>query len=312
MPSVYLQKVNNYSLSALESTVQELLQQALSTIPQKQKILIKPNFISRQNSRIACTHPALIRAACVYFKDLGNSVFIGDSPAFGSAQAVARRTGLSDYISDLDIPVINLKNPISCPLLNGNKIGISAEALQTDLIVNMPKLKAHSQMRVSGAVKNLFGCVPGMRKALAHARYGERGHYFEEMFFSILQKLPKTINILDGIQAMHKTGPIHGSPLDFELLAVSNDPIALDTAIYKILKLEPEQVPLWAEARRLDLKGAFYRQIEFPGLTIDAFSGKDFHLPRQLKPVSFRPFRLFVGALKRIKHWLAGNIFTKN
>lgn len=308
--TVYIQNINDYSLSRLQPTLENLLTQALSPLPANLNILIKPNFISRQNCTIACTHPALIYAACKYFLDLGHTVSIGDSPAFGSARSIAASTGLYAYLSDLQVPVVNLKKPVPCHLFKQESIAVSSQALEADLIVNIPKLKAHSQMRVSGALKNLFGCVPGMRKAWAHARYGERDHYFEQMFFALLQKLPQTINILDGIQAMHKTGPIQGSLLQFNLLAVSKDPVALDTAIYTALKLSPEQVPLWAEACRLQLPGAIYRDIEFPLLCAKTFPGKDFELPQQLNPVNFRPLRLFTSALKRCRHWLAENFLA--
>lgn len=301
---VYLQKHKDYSGAAFESKVQDLLTQSCSAWPAKKNILIKPNFLTRQNCELACTHPVLIRAVAKYFQDLGNTVCIGDSPGFGSAQAVARHMGLDEYIADLNIPIINFNKSEKVSLFQNQSIAVACSALRADLIVNMPKLKAHGQMRVSGAVKNLFGCVPGIRKAWAHARYGENGYYFQEMFFAILQALPETISIIDGILAMHETGPIHGKPLDFGLLALSKNPVALDTAIYTILQLSPAQVPLWAEASRQNLPGASCRELEFPLLDPQAFGAKAFHVPEQLKPVSFSPLRLFFSALKRGKHRL--------
>ena len=40
-----------------------------------------------------------------------------------------------------------------------------------DLIINICKLKTHCMTVLSGAVKNLFGCVPGLMKPELHMRY---------------------------------------------------------------------------------------------------------------------------------------------
>jgi uncharacterized protein (DUF362 family) len=39
-----------------------------------------------------------------------------------------------------------------------------------DGVINLPKFKTHGLTRLTGAVKNLFGCLPGAQKAGFHAR----------------------------------------------------------------------------------------------------------------------------------------------
>jgi uncharacterized protein (DUF362 family) len=84
--------------------------------------------------------------------------------------------------------------------------------------VNVPKLKAHTQMRVTASVKNLFGCVSGVSKAFLHAQYGDKSRNgivaFPATVVDILGYMPKMTTLLDGVEAMHVRRPSGGiSPI---------------------------------------------------------------------------------------------------
>jgi uncharacterized protein (DUF362 family) len=157
-------------------------------------------------------------------------VVVGDSPAFGSARTVGRASGLTGLLDDLCLDLVTLKHPVGSSF-GPFRAGISATALNASLILNLPKLKAHSQMRVSAGVKNLFGTVSGFQKPLIHFRHGDRGSRFTSFFVHLMQALPETISLVDGITAMHETGPTFGRPFAGHFLGASRDTVALDTAI---------------------------------------------------------------------------------
>ena len=50
---------------------------------------------------------------------------------------------------------------------------LSKEAMEADVVINLPKLKSHVQLTMSMGVKNLFGCVPGKMKAWWHMEAGK-------------------------------------------------------------------------------------------------------------------------------------------
>jgi uncharacterized protein (DUF362 family) len=263
------------------------------------RVLLKPNLVSSRRGVLPCSEPALVAALCRFLQELGARVTVADSPAFGSAGGVARSVGLAAALEPLGLRVENPGRPVKTNLPSGGAVGVSREALEQDLIVNVPRLKAHGQMRVSACVKNLFGCVPGMRKALYHYRFGDRGARFSEMLLTVMHSLPPVLSVLDGVRAMHVTGPIGGEALDLGFLAASMNPVACDTAAYTILGLEATQVPLWREAQRQGLRGARKEELVFPLDPPGAFDAQGFIVPEKLDPETFDPFRLLRGGVKR-------------
>ncbi|MBW1670610.1 MAG: DUF362 domain-containing protein [Deltaproteobacteria bacterium] len=295
--SVALCRVSKYEPKPVGKSVGMLLETIQCRPHRDARLLVKPNLLTPKKD-LATTHPLVVRAVCEYFLDYGASVSVGDSPAFGTAKKVANANGLAEALSGLPVEIINLSRPTKIRLASGISIGISQKALEKDLIVNVAKLKAHSQLRVTAAVKNFFGCVVGFRKALAHCRYGDMSNLFESLLIEIMQALPETVSLVDGVTTMQRTGPIDGDPFDLSLLGASSNPVALDTALYTILGLQPHHVPLWLESQKQGLSGAHIHELSYPLAQPEEFDISGFTLPSQLKPVTFYPIRFLKGRLK--------------
>ncbi len=305
--AVALEHCADYAPELLQQQLLACLQAAGVRFGRGERVLLKPNLLKAAD--LACTHPQVVRAACVYVLEHGARPFVADSPAFGSGRRVARAIGLSQALQGLDAPLTNMTRPIRCKLPMGHSVGISRDALEADAILNLPKLKAHCQMRVTGAVKNLFGCVPGTRKAVLHTLHGDvqgapdacgsRAPRFESLIIELAGLLPPTSSLMDGVTAMHAQGPSGGRPYPLGLLAASREAVALDTAVYAVLGLRPEDVPLWREAQRRNLVGARPEELEFPLKPPEAFDAGGFELPAPLDPQTFHPVRLGVSAVKR-------------
>jgi uncharacterized protein (DUF362 family) len=242
----------------------------------------------------------VVRAACAYLLDCGATVAVGDSPAFGTARVVARLCGLTEALRDMPVPVVNLGRPRPVRLSFGGRIGVASRALEAEAVVNIPRLKVHDQMGMTGAVKNTFGCVAGSRKSLAHQLYGGRGNRFERLIIEVMQALPDTFHLLDGITAMHVHGPGGGEPFALGLVAAAKNPVALDTAVCGLLGLAPDMVPLWSEALAANLPGARPEDIAYPLRGPADFAATGFRGPTVLSPVAFRPLRFLKGRLKSL------------
>lgn len=299
MLDVFLEQPKSYAEAAL--LLPALLDRILPDV-RGRRLLLKPNFVSPRNARLSCTHPLIIATAARHCRDLGARVTIGDSPAFGTAQAIAQATGLNDLLHGLDAPVITLNQGVPRSS-NGLAVRISAHALDADLILNLAKFKAHSQMRLTGAVKNLFGCLSGVRKAWLHARHGDRGHEFTALICGLGRILPPTVSVLDGVEAMHRTGPIAGEGFNLHFLGVSASAVALDTAAGMTLGVSATDLPVWAQCARENLPGATAAELRFPLCTPATFDATGFVLPGQLKPESFRPGTLARSFIKRL--WMS-------
>lgn len=297
---VALVRCSDYNSPALPGLVGTVLE-AIGWQPARgSRVLVKPNLLApKPPDFLPCTHPRVVRAACEYLLDFGVRVTVGDSPSFGTGSQVAKKIGLTRALADLPVDLIDLNRPLLAKLsLPGGRVAISRLALENDVILNLPKLKVHRMMTISGAVKNHFGCVTGLWKALLHVIMGDRGNRFESMLMDLLDLLPPSVSLLDAVTAMHVTGPVDGLPFPLEMLAASPSAVALDTAIYTLLRLCPTDVPLWQEAVKRNILGASPGDLAYPLEPLDSFDARDFLIPVTLQPAGFHPFRMAKRMMK--------------
>ena len=234
---VILSRADTYDVSRIKELVDQGVTELLPGRNfYSSRILLKPNLISSRASALACTDGRIIRSVAEWFLDQGGTIAIGDSPAFGSATAVLKKHGILSCLKGLDIEVQHFKSVVPKTLSHGMSIGVAEEALTCDYFINLPKIKAHSQMFVTMAVKNLFGIVCGMRKAIAHMKNGDSHLRFAELMLDLAELLPESVSIVDGIDVMHRHGPVNGERLNLGCLAVGDDPVAVDTALLEVLE----------------------------------------------------------------------------
>jgi uncharacterized protein (DUF362 family) len=264
------------------------------------RVLLKPNLLSgRSTEHLACTHPEFVAAVAQWFVDKGAYVSIGDSPAFGTAQGVMRATGIEKALGKLPVKQTNFDRFTSVRLAGGVKVNIASAALECDMLINLPRVKAHSQLFMTLAVKNYFGTVVGFQKPMWHLRYGDREDRFASHLIDLLEVLPPGMTFIDGIVAMHETGPLSGLPYSLGLVGGALNPVAVDTALLGILKLDHEKSPVWQECAKRGLTGSDPDMLDFPLLKPAEFKADNFKVPSILKPVSFNPLRMVVSGCKR-------------
>ena len=301
---VVMAKAGAYDDTAVR-IVGQLLDRLALPLARGDRILVKPNLL--RADVLTCTNATIIAAVCRYLRDMDCRVTLGDSPGFGTTKGIAKAIGLDAALKRAgcaDIPLVTLDAPVRRPLTLGGSIGLSRYALDADYICNLPKLKAHAQMRVTGAVKNLFGCISGVRKAFAHSQYGDKEKDGVQVFPSLVadlpQLLPPVVTLMDGIVAMHVRGPSGGQAFPAHFLAASLSPVAVDTVVYTMLGISPDAVPLWHELRRRKTAGAFFEDVVVSGHAPSAIDLSGFILPERLIPQTFNPVRLMISTAKRL------------
>lgn len=270
------------------------------------RVLVKPNLVTAQ--ALACTDPRVVAAACAWLLDQGARVQVADSPGFGSAASVARAVGLAQELKALGLAVGSLDRPVPLRLDTGACFKVARQALECDLILSVPRVKAHGQMLVTLAVKNLFGCVSGLRKALIHAREGRQPSYFADCLAALWAALPPVAGLADGVRAMHVTGPSRGRPFALRLMGASASAVALDRALCAVLGLEFGDTPLGAALERRTAAGsaAAGSAVVYPLLQPGGFDARGFELPVELAHTSFQPARCVKSCARRIWARLAG------
>jgi uncharacterized protein (DUF362 family) len=237
------------------------------------------------------------------FIDQGATVSIGDSPAFGTAHLVLKRLNLLTELKQLGVQISSFKQGLLVDLPEGGQATLARAALECDLLVNIPRVKAHVQARLTLSMKNYFGCLVGLRKAWWHMVYGGSTPCQDRRFFNHLIRIPAVfpscLNIIDGIIAMHESGPIGGVPYPLALLAASTNAVAADRALHAVLGVEPNCSPVMAACQRADLPGAHLAQLSFPLEQPEELQVNDFQVPENLNPVRFNPFRFLASSVRR-------------
>ena len=277
------------------------------------RVLVKPNLLLAKP--LACASPEVVAAVCAWLLDHGANVSVADSPGFGRAVSVARAVGLEAALRPLGLVVEEIGPAVPLPLplegeaaqkagfqAGGSRFQVARLAMESDLIVSVPRVKAHAQMLVTLSVKNCFGCVRGLHKAVAHAREGRDPLFFADCLAALWAALPPVAAVADGITAMHITGPSNGKPFALGLLGASASAVALDEALYAVLGLTPQDVPLGAALCRRHAWGsaAAGTQAVFPLCAPADFCAAGFQLPAELSHTSFHPARFVQSCFRRI------------
>jgi len=292
---------SNYQQPQLDQAVDRLLSAfAVSGTIRSTHVLLKPNLITTRNGVLACTDGRFIAAVARWFLDQGARVAVGDSPSIGSARTVLKAIGALSTLQSLGVPVQEFRQIRETVLPGGQKAAMAAAAMDCDLLVNLPRVKAHSQMRVTLAVKNYFGCLAGFHKPWWHMAHGGCGGQFSTLLVDLLTVLPPTLSLVDGIVGMHKTGPIHGESFPLGLIACGTNPVAIDTALLSILGIDPMLSPLWLAARQAGIRGTELEELVFTMVAPADLRVRGFIVPAELSPIRFDPFRFLNNSIKRL------------
>lgn len=305
---VALQGCDDYEHGRLKERIDQVCRAIGFHIKTGATVLLKPNLVAAGSAplHLACSSPEFVAAVAEWCLDHGARVKVGDSPAFGSGKMVMRACGMAETLRPLGVELVNFGRSRPMEMACGLKVPIATEALDCDVLLNLPRVKAHNQLYVSLAVKNYFGVVVGWRKALHHAVNGDVANRFEALLLDLPDLFPATCSLLDGIVAMHRSGPMKGEPFPLGLIGASFDPVALDTAVMRVMGADFAKNLLWMEACRRRLTGTELTDIKFSLKGPEDFPAEGFVLPELLKPVTFHPGRMLVGTCRRL-----GGIFKE-
>jgi uncharacterized protein (DUF362 family) len=289
--TVALTRNTSYDQSKIAEAIKqqfELLGGLSRFVKSGDTVLLKPNFIAPRSRRHATqTHPAVIIEIARLLKDFGAKPFVGDSPAWSNAFSCAAALRLHEPLKKLSVPVKQLDKPRTCKLgLKNIKVGISSLALNADVIINLPKLKSHQQLVATFAVKNMFGCVSGKRKAIWHFRKGAKPEDFCELLIDIYRFLNPVLTIIDGVSVMDEQGPIRGRTRPLGWLIGGTDPIACETVCCKLVNIQQDSLPIIKTAKKMRFGCSNISEIEIVGDDFSQHICTDFELPK-LVPIRF-------------------------
>lgn len=286
MSAVCLVRCENYDPETTERAVGralDLMGGISRFVKPGDRVLLKPNLLAaRAPDRAVTTHPAVVQAVARMVRDAGAKPFIGDSPGLGPFGRVAAKTGMAEIAERLGIGLVELRDPAPVPTPRGSlfkKLEIARQALEADAVINLPKLKTHTQMLLTLGVKNLFGTIVAQRKAEWHYMTGLDRDTFASLHLDIYLTVKPCLTLLDGVWAMEGHGPSNGKPRLLRMIAAAEDAVALDVGICHILGVPLQAFPLYRAARSRGIGETEISRMEFRGEPRGAFEVRDFQIP---------------------------------
>ena len=266
-PVVEIRKIDGYDLPVIEEAVADFFLKIKSQkITRCKRVLIKPNALGAYSpERAVTTHPIVLEAIIRYFQDRHKEIWFGDSPGGSMGfENVWQTCGFAALAEKYHLKVVNFSTAGFRELsYKGLQIKVSEALFQCGIVINVGKYKTHQLTAFTGALKNLFGFVPGLVKSEYHRLYPDTNS-FAKMLVSLYALIGNriTYSIIDGITGMDGTGPSAGKPHHFGLLFGSPSIPALDYTAARIMGFQLKDVPYLSPALIMD--GIIPSRIEIP------------------------------------------------
>ncbi len=260
-----------------------------------EKIVLKVNLLREARPEEAvCTHPALVAAIASLAQEQGAGSIIADSPGGGyrytakTLDKIYRTSGMHQAAEQAGIEV-NLdttSRPVSYPdgILTKH-FDIITPVYEADAVFNLSKMKTHLFTMMTGAVKNIFGVIPGLSKPGYHAKLHDPKR-FAGMLLDLARYISPRLSIMDAVVAMEGNGPGTGDPRKVGLLIASESPLALDVVAGEIMGIDRKQNSIIMEAEQRDLQPNRLEDIEVIGADLAEVKVPDFK-PPQVAPGNF-------------------------
>ncbi|MFZ5351908.1 MAG: DUF362 domain-containing protein [Bacillota bacterium] len=289
MEKVYIARCNNYDIDNVKKSVyacMESFPELKKKLTKGARVLVKANLLMKKSpDEVTTTHPSVIEAIVRFVQDSGCKAIIGDSPGgpftVKSLQAIYTATGMAEVAEktgcelNYDITFSEVWDN-NAKLLKSMKIINIAK--QVDFIISAAKLKTHGMMTYTGAVKNLFGVVPGLTKAEYHFKMNNAENFAHHLI-DICQHIKPAFSIIDGIDGMEGNGPSSGDRIHAGLVLGSTNPFALDTAAAHIIGMSTDAVPTIKAASERGVFSGKISDVDIMGAALQEINVKPFKLP---------------------------------
>lgn len=309
MQSVSLERCTNYDEEVVYAAIEKLINNIggwKNYISPGKKVVVKPNLLMfKKPEEAATTHPSVVKAVIAQIQKAGGIVTIVDSPGGPYHAAMLKhvyRTAGMEKIADETGAVLNYDLRVNTIQREQSKyikqLEILKPLIDADIIINLPKLKTHTMMTYTGAVKNMFGAIAGTAKADMHLRMPDYIR-FADCLIDIFLSVKPTLNVMDAINGMEGYGPTNGNPRHLGVLLASTNGFSLDAAALKIIGLPVEKVPVMFNAKA---RGLLDEEIRIIGEPVENVTVSDYIIPALND--NERTDKFSRGFMKIVKKWM--------
>ncbi len=237
---------------------------AATRLSAKSRVALKPNLVARHAPEAAVTtHPTVVEAVILALQARGVTDITVIDSAGGvytetAMKAIYKASGMEELCDRLKVKYGGdyESSPRKTQGIRCREFLVVNPINNADFIINLPKLKTHAMMGFSCAVKNLFGVIPGLKKAELHMRFPDRD-MFGEMICDLCELIKPDITIVDAIIGMEGDGPSGGDPRAIGQLIAGEDIYNVDLVSAATVKVDTDNVPYLVSAKNRGLCGDF-------------------------------------------------------
>lgn len=260
MSEVIIKCCTDYEYDTLYGKIHDMLDKSGLEIKPGMNVLIKANLLAKKlPQQCVTTNPNVIRAVAQYIKAKNAVPIIADSPAGpfneNALKAIYAATGMEEAalktgaILNYDTSFSNVKLKDAKTL---DRIDVINAVINAHMIINVAKLKTHVMMTYTGAVKNLYGVIPGLTKASYHMKL-QQPENFSNHLIDICEFVKPNFSIIDGIHAMEGDGPNSGEKVEFGYILGSADPYSLDLAASEMIGIDENEIATIVNSKKRNL-----------------------------------------------------------
>ncbi len=199
----------------------------------------------RQPEERYTSHPAYVQAIIESLADCGARVTFGDDVSrTAHYERIWQRTGMSDVARRTGARLVDFVQA------GGREVRgflqfprshlVTNLAFDADVIVNAASSRSLSPVILSGAVKNMFGTVLGLRKLRIHKLFPDPSD-FARVIVDICRVVRPTVSFLDLTTVIEGQG-VAPAIRPVGLILGSTDPVALDTVAAHSIGYEELQI----------------------------------------------------------------------
>lgn len=273
MSRVAIARQTKYEESGIRNAMLSII--ANSDFPdcRGKSVLIKPNILSdSEPGRHITTNPMCVSVLIDILREKGaGRIVIGDSPGMAAAGFRPVRSGFQALVDEKGVEWADfVKESRTHEVWKGIRLPMAKAIDESDVVISFAKFKTHQLMYATGAVKNMFGLVPGLNKSPQHLK-ARSPENFAQLITSIALERKMDYAFIDAIIGMEGPGPANGTPRAVGLLMGSDNPFALDRAEAVIMGYSPKDVPIVALAMKEKRADAEYTLLDAEDLAIEDY-----------------------------------------
>ena len=279
---VALVKLDDYEPENIRNALVKLIELlGIKDYFKDKNIVLKPNALAA--AKFTFTPPEIMVELKKLIENKAKEIIVGDSTMTkGFTNTTFKRSKIKEMCENAGMKVINFfecqrekVDLINPPPAAENSMYLPKEVINSDLLINLPKLKTHGGYVYTGAIKNLFGLLSyKMTMHQTHKRKSDFQKMLADIYFAVEEsnksQMPKVLTIMDAVIAMEGKGPRGGKPRKVGLLIGGFNSAALDIIGYTLMNGHPtdlevinsiaERTGLPNDISKLEIVGEDYKK----------------------------------------------------